>query len=665
VPPVVEAVESDLRDTTSALALAPQPNLDQPRIPDFQVETEFSNHDMDGVMNDVGDAIYNTDMETRNADAAIPAPAFQTLTLNNGVTDHITPTDALPAEDAVSSFVDEQHTVRDADMTDPPVSASSTKVARERDDDNDDEPSAKRTKVEDDTTKTDIQSQQFPAAPEVPATAQDQDVAPVRSESITTITPYESKEIIKILKNVVRTANGKNFRKSVRALWPNFADAYYAKIPHPVDLATMENNLKEEKYPSMDDFKAEVDLLYENAVTFNGENHEVTASAKVVRDAILSKMASIPPEAREVAKAPKKQARRKSTPLAEPAPRIVTPRRQSKSGGTAAVAATTFALDPNTSTPLIRRDSTKGDGGRPKREIHPPKNKDLPYNTTARPKNKKVAQELKFCEEVLAELKKPKHSSYSNAFMFPVDPVSLNIPNYFQVIKHPMDISKIEEKLKGGQYQSAKAFEADVKLMFSNCYKFNPPSNVVHHWGKQFEEVFNQTLATKSKWFEDHAPAATPSSHGDSDDEESEEEAEAEEPALGIAAWSERLTEEQDKMITLMANPKKNAQLIDMQNDMIDMIKKKIANEKAKPVPKKEIKKPKAVRPAKKQAVAKKAAPAAKRKSTGGRQRYMGTHEKNIISIGIQQLPEDITKDILAMIKGETDVDVSNPQYSS
>lgn len=325
----------------------------------------------------------------------------------------------------------------------------------------------------------------------------------------------------------------------------------------------------------------------------------------------------------------------------------------------AAAPAPTFALDPSTNTPLIRRDSTKGDGGRPKREIHPPKNKDLPYTIT-RPKNKKVATELKFCEEVLAEMKKAKHTQYSNAFMLPVDPITMSIPNYFHVIKHPMDISTIEKKLKGGEYQNAKGFESDMRLMFANCFKFNPPGNLVHQWGKQYEAVFNETWATKSKWLSDHAhPAETPSSNGGSDDEESEEEEEVEETATGpnsIAALSERLNEEQEKLINMMSAKNKDQQMIEMQKDMINLIKEKIATAKATPPTKKVVKKTKASKPAKKQAPAKKAG-ATTKKSAPARQKYLGTHEKNIISIGIQRLPEDIIKDILAMIKKETNVD--------
>ena len=59
------------------------------------------------------------------------------------------------------------------------------------------------------------------------------------------------------------------------------------------------------------------------------------------------------------------------------------------------------------------------------------------------------------------------------AFYFnqPVDPVALNLPTYFDVVKHPMDYSTIQAKLSRGEYrdQNGALFEADVLLVFSNA----------------------------------------------------------------------------------------------------------------------------------------------------------------------------------------------------
>lgn len=646
VLPVVGVQESDIRDTTSPLPLGPEVQLELTQ--NLELDTEFKS-------------------STTNMDGAFKEPETASLTFDPATTNLAQPASDPVADEAAVLFDNGRVTnaapeVRDAEMADAPDSIPFTKVSREREDDVDDEPSAKRTKMEEDTAMADVAAPEEVTAPEIPTAAQVERAAPAIPKA-TTISSYESKEITKILKNIVRTKDGKHFKQSVRVLWPTLIESYYAKISHPVDLATMEINLRDHKYASMADFIAEVNLIAANAATYNGEGHAIATSAQVVRDAILNKVATIPSEPAVVPTAPKKQPRQ-STPRAENTPRTTAARRQSKSGGTAPAVAVapspTFALDPTTNTPLIRRDSAKADGGRPKREIHPPKNKDLQY-APSRPKNKKIAAELKFVDVVLADLKKPKHSQYSHPFLTAVDPVSMGIPNYFSVIKHPMDVSKAEGKFRKGEYQSAKGFELDMKLMFANCYKFNPPGNPVHHMGKQFEEVFNELWVTKAQWLAEQAPAAqTPSSDGGSDEEESGEEEEVEEPAgPSIAALSERLNEEQEKLINLMTATKKDQQMIEMQKDMIDLIKGKLVTAKAKPAPKRMAKKAKAPRALKKQAPAKKTGAAAGKKAAPARQKYLGTHEKNIISIGIQRLPEDVIKGILEMIKNETDVDVS------
>lgn len=45
------------------------------------------------------------------------------------------------------------------------------------------------------------------------------------------------------------------------------------------------------------------------------------------------------------------------------------------------------------------------------------------------------------------------------------------------------------------EYASAKEFAADVRLMFSNCYKYNPPSHEVVYMARKLQ-VFLIFLST-------------------------------------------------------------------------------------------------------------------------------------------------------------------------
>lgn len=75
--------------------------------------------------------------------------------------------------------------------------------------------------------------------------------------------------------------------------------------------------------------------------------------------------------------------------------------------------------------PVIRR--TDEPSGRPKREIHPPPPKDLPYTdppkklrkSNAR-KDNGNAEQLKFCEKMLKELNRKQHYNIAQPFYDPV-----------------------------------------------------------------------------------------------------------------------------------------------------------------------------------------------------------------------------------------------------
>jgi bromodomain-containing factor 1 len=138
-----------------------------------------------------------------------------------------------------------------------------------------------------------------------------------------------------------------------------------------------------------------------------------------------------------------------------------------------------------------------GDEGRPKREIHPPPSKDYPETMTKRRANnpRKNDVQMKFCMQALKEMKKTKYRDLSYPFLAPVDVVALNIPDYVNIVKHPMDMSTIERKLNEGEYENPDEFEDDVRLMFNNCYLYNPPTLPIHKMARDLEKVFDEKWA--------------------------------------------------------------------------------------------------------------------------------------------------------------------------
>ncbi|CAO2827033.1 unnamed protein product [Amaranthus hypochondriacus] len=96
---------------------------------------------------------------------------------------------------------------------------------------------------------------------------------------------------------------------------------------------------------------------------------------------------------------------------------------------------------------------------------------------------------MKRCETLLNWL---MEHQYSWVFNEPVDVVKLNIPDYFNVIKHPMDFSTVKNKLSRGEYTSPLGFAADVRLTFSNAMTYNPPGNDVHFMAQTLSKHFEQ-----------------------------------------------------------------------------------------------------------------------------------------------------------------------------
>ncbi|XP_039005999.1 transcription factor GTE12-like isoform X2 [Hibiscus syriacus] len=75
-------------------------------------------------------------------------------------------------------------------------------------------------------------------------------------------------------------------------------------------------------------------------------------------------------------------------------------------------------------------------------------------------------------------------------FNQPVDPKALGIPDYFSIIKTPMDLGTIKSKLAKNIYIGTDDFVADIRLTFANAMLYNPPSNNVHKMAEEMKDIF-------------------------------------------------------------------------------------------------------------------------------------------------------------------------------
>lgn len=94
--------------------------------------------------------------------------------------------------------------------------------------------------------------------------------------------------------------------------------------------------------------------------------------------------------------------------------------------------------DPKQAKVVARRES----GGRP---IKPPK-KDLEDGEVPQHAGKKgkLSEHLRHCESILKEMLSKKHAAYAWPFYKPVDAEALELHDYHDIIKHPMDLSTVK-----------------------------------------------------------------------------------------------------------------------------------------------------------------------------------------------------------------------------
>ena len=537
------------------------------------------------------------------------------------------PSPTLPAE--TSPVVKTEIQTKDQVMQDAP--SSPAKVAREREDDDlEDGPAAKRSKTEDATTDFKV--------PERPAINTQVNGTSTEAPLVSTppMTQLQYKHCMRTIQNVKRIMSSTAFRQPVDFVALNIP-SYPNVITKPMDLRTLEENLKENKYPTVDAFTADFNQIVQNCETFNGRESTFTKSAYDMKASFDKNMSKIPgPDVTEPSPAD-----RKKKAIIPSAAKVTPARRESRSSlpGSArspvsAGSPQTFALNPQ-GVPLIRRDSTFGDG-RPKREIHPPAPRDLPY-ANQKPKKKKYQWELKFCEKVLGELSKPKYHHLSWPFMSPVDPVALNIPTYHSIIKKPMDFGTMKTKLDHGEYENAKEFEADARQVFQNCYRFNPPSDPINNTGHQFEALFDSEWNKKRDWIEANTPSSGPQSAGSSEAEDSDEEDEEEDEEEEEQPQTQLL-----KLQQQIAAMSRQVELISQKKKSPPVTSKKASKGGAKPV-RKDTKKTAAPAKAEKKAASK---PAKKEKTP-----YVTYEQKQDISNRINSLSETKMATALRIIR--------------
>ncbi|KAI1777387.1 histone acetyltransferase GCN5 [Hypoxylon cercidicola] len=85
-------------------------------------------------------------------------------------------------------------------------------------------------------------------------------------------------------------------------------------------------------------------------------------------------------------------------------------------------------------------------------------------------------------------------------FLKPVDKDA--VPDYYNVITSPMDLSTVEEKLESDSYAAPRDFIADLKLIFSNCLQYNDAATTYVRCAVKLEKFMWSLVKEIPEWID-------------------------------------------------------------------------------------------------------------------------------------------------------------------
>merc|ERR1719153_1952750 len=398
------------------------------------------------------------------------------------------------------------------------------------------------------------------------------------------------------LKNTVMKAVWKHqfgwpFQTPVDANKLNIPD-YHKIIKHPMDFGTIKKRLDNNYYWSAKECIKDFNTVFTNCYVYNKAGEDIVVMAQTLEKLFLTKIASMPKEEQETNPPPKEGVKppkkdkvavpgpgggarpvrsmsvtssttdqssleslatiTTATPTTmtpaevKPTPPPVTPKPETP---TPPVSAQVSAVGPPTTTtptgpggdfaqPIKKKQGVKRkadtttadpsgelpDDKKPARQIKKPV-KDMPDTLpqhSSKPKNR-MTEAMKACNEIIKEMFSKKH----------------------------MDLGTVRTKMEGREYRVPTEFATDMRLIFTNCYKYNPPEHDVVAMARKLQDVFEMRYAripdevnanANAGGFVKHDPGAT-----DGEDYDSEDERERKLPQL-----QEQLRQMQEQMKILV-----------------------------------------------------------------------------------------------------------------
>jgi len=97
-------------------------------------------------------------------------------------------------------------------------------------------------------------------------------------------------------------------------------------------------------------------------------------------------------------------------------------------------------------------------------------------------------------KQCLGVLKMLQRAPAAAPFLTPVDWKALKLPTYPKIVKHPMDLGTVEQKLGAGKYSSVSDFSADVNQVWDNAHAFNQEGSDIFDAAAQLRMDFEHRM---------------------------------------------------------------------------------------------------------------------------------------------------------------------------
>ncbi|KAK4189745.1 hypothetical protein QBC35DRAFT_492267 [Podospora australis] len=111
-------------------------------------------------------------------------------------------------------------------------------------------------------------------------------------------------------------------------------------------------------------------------------------------------------------------------------------------------------------------------------------------------------QKLNFCADLLSRmLSGPGFwTRVVGPFKDPVDPARDGVPDYFDVVKKPMDLITIKAKMDAREYGDEQEFLADMNQIFTNCYSYWKEKDPMWAACEKLQKSFEDKYSQMNKW---------------------------------------------------------------------------------------------------------------------------------------------------------------------